>query len=1048
MFLANKSFVCFFTTYLFLVAASAEGASGPVAEWKFDEGRGNTASDTSANRQEATLHGASWAKQGRGYALVMDGHDDYVECGDSANMNITGPVSVEAWVKPMRKAHGETGLIGTGMQGFLLTYYNTEINLFYIGSGGNNIKGQLELSQWNHVAASFDGERLTMWINGRRKGGHESRHKTYRHGGPVIIGTKGRSDLPKFKGLLDNVRIYNRALEDQEVSGRFLAEASEHDFDPQWFKRVRAIPYYYLDRKEIVVEADYKWLQPLKGRAALEVTLADANNPSTIIERAVLDPVPTKWGVTDVTLKFSELAKGEYVLATTLTDGHGIYPVEKFNFSYPAPSVPFPLPAEKVAGPIQAEPKPIPFRFRMGKQGGFNITINKRNYPFRSRISWPQGDFNHLSPGKGQPQGEAIWKVAVRKLGKNVFGASAKGSHYTVERTVEVFPTHVYVKDKFTNTTTEDLGLLIYHETPIESAKLTNSLLSGYERRGRQADLTYPDYAPSTWFTDDKTGMGIVPTDDVFIIQAVPYVDWQNLAGLASEQFALAAGKTYTLEWAIYPTGSKDYYDFVNNFRRAENRIGTVTKAPGFITGTPHPPARRTLVDTDFMDKRNIQVGIMHSLSEIEDDENLHVEGIELFREYPQEMELIRQQVAGTQRVKPGFKVIQHIAHSIYTTSNTGQFADSRVITADGTHATWSDGSAFGKQRQSEGYRWWIFYPMPGNSFHEALIESVDTMMDHVGLGGAFMDGFLAGYGGMWTYDRWDNHCAIMDLGRKTIQRKRASVMLLSQPSMIEYARKVRAKGGVIVALHTVFTRSMCNENYILFANESASGPELHLAPTVAALGGNTGFSSERDIYLDILDKLSWGELYIHYTDGQQLTHRSLASYQYPITFEEIRSGIVRGPERIVTMKSGVYSWPRNNNLHAIHAFDQRGVPAKNKFLTTVDADGVRTELDLAKHESAVIVPIPATLDTDSQVNTRVAAYDAARLNMLLSGKGKATLHLRSGTLLLESGSSYEVLINGKSTTLKAANDMLVIPLELAGLVEIYVSAASCVHGG
>jgi hypothetical protein len=147
-----------------------------------------------------------------------------------------------------------------------------------------------------------------MWVNGRQKGSHPSKHKTYRHGGPIILGTKGRSDLPKFKGMLDNVRLYNRALDTKEVNGRFLAEASEHSFDPEWFNRVTVRPYYYLDRNEIVVEADYKWLQPLQGRGTLEVTLAEGKNPDEIIERVVLDPVPAGWGVADVTLTFSQLA--------------------------------------------------------------------------------------------------------------------------------------------------------------------------------------------------------------------------------------------------------------------------------------------------------------------------------------------------------------------------------------------------------------------------------------------------------------------------------------------------------------------------------------------------------------------------------------------------------------------------------------------------------------------------------------------------------------------------------------------------------------------
>ncbi len=98
-----------------------------------------------------------------------------------------------------------------------------------------------------------------------------------------------------------------------------------------------------------------------------------------------------------------------------------------------------------------------------------------------------------------------------------------------------------------------------------------------------------------------------------------------------------------------------------------------------------------------------------------------------------------------------------------------------------------------------------------------------------------------------------------------------------------------------VIALHTVLTRGIANETYIGFANESASGPELHLASSVMALAFNRGFKSERHIYLDMLDKLRWGELFIHYSDGRDLTHRSLASRCYPMTFEELRPGLVRG---------------------------------------------------------------------------------------------------------------------------------------------------------
>lgn len=1032
---------------LLCMAVSAGAAPGPVAQWTFDEGGGKTADDSSGNGHRATLFGPTWAKQGSGHALMMDGHDDYVECGSSAKMNITGPVSVELWVKPMRKAHGETSLVGIGMQGFLLTYYNTEITLFYIGGGDNNVKGQLILGEWNHVAASFDGQRKYMWINGRSKGNHESKHKTYTTGGPVVIGTKGRSDLPKFKGMLDNIRLYNRALTTQEVNARFLAEANEHDFDPDWFKRPRFTPWFYLDDKQVIVETDFKWLQPLQGRASLTVSLASKSSPSKIIRRRVMEPVQARNGVTDIALKWQHLPDGEYVVRAELKDGHGAYPAGEFSFTYPGKVVAFPTPSQKTVAALPAPRQPMPFRFRMGRQGGFQIVANKRNYPFSSRISWPNGDYNHLSADGKRPKGEMSWKVVVKSAGKGKYQVLARGKHCQLQRRIEVFDSHVQIKDTFTNRTKEDLGLIVYHDTPVKTAQLTDARLSGHERRGRQADLTYPDYGPSAWFADNNAGMGIVPADDVFIIQAVPYVDWQGAAGIGTEEFAIAPEESYTLEWAVFPAEAspQGYYDFTNHFRHAEGRIGTITEAPGFITGTPHIPWRRDVVTRDHIDNRNINVGIIHSLSKVADDENLHVEGIELFREFPKEMALIRKQAEATHKVKPGFKVIQHIAHSIYTTNRPEQFADSRVIHADGKPAAWGDGSAFGKQRQSEGWKWWIFYPMPGNSFHDAMLKSVDTMMDDVKLGGGFMDGFLAGYGGMWTHDRWDGHNAVMDLTNKTIRRKRASVMLLSQPSMVQYARKIRSKGGAVVALHAVFTRTLCKENYIMFANESASGPDLHLAPIAMCLGGNTGFDSEKHIYLDMLDKLSWGLLYIHYTDGHTLTHRSMASYQHPITCEEIRSGLVRGPERIVTMNPGVYGWADQRDLHLVHKFDARGVPSPNSFTTTVDSASVRTDLDLGKDESAVIEPIPATLDSTSPVNTRVMSYDAKGLKLLLSGAGKATLHLKSGAFAFNADNACDVSINGKTRRIGATGDGLSIPIDLSNRVELIISAAKAV---
>ncbi|MCH2119416.1 MAG: hypothetical protein MK161_17175, partial [Pirellulales bacterium] len=48
-----------------------------MAQWDFDEGSGSLATDSSGNGNTGQLFGPNWVQQGTGYALSMDGRDDY-----------------------------------------------------------------------------------------------------------------------------------------------------------------------------------------------------------------------------------------------------------------------------------------------------------------------------------------------------------------------------------------------------------------------------------------------------------------------------------------------------------------------------------------------------------------------------------------------------------------------------------------------------------------------------------------------------------------------------------------------------------------------------------------------------------------------------------------------------------------------------------------------------------------------------------------------------------------------------------------------------------
>ena len=221
----RRGFLAFTLLCMTAPAARAAGADGLLAEWNFDGGKGDVARDASGNGRDAKIFGATRVKQGGGLAVSLDGVDDYVAFVPGSPLELTGPVSVEAWIKPTRKAKGLAVLLGQDLHSYLLGFNATDHINWYIGAGGNSISAKVKLHKWNHVAATFDGERMTLWVNGRQAAGRKSKFTSYPKRDHFIMATKGRPDLPHFKGALDNVRVYSRALSKADVVAHITKEA-------------------------------------------------------------------------------------------------------------------------------------------------------------------------------------------------------------------------------------------------------------------------------------------------------------------------------------------------------------------------------------------------------------------------------------------------------------------------------------------------------------------------------------------------------------------------------------------------------------------------------------------------------------------------------------------------------------------------------------------------------------------------------------------------------------------------------------------------------
>jgi len=145
---------------------------GLAACWRFDEGKGTTARDSSGNGNRGAIHGAEWTVGKSGNALKFDGVDDYVEVSHSRSLNVRNAITIEAWVYPTPPyQHGYGGIINNiaGHANSRLLILNNGDTLAQVSIGGRtqNLAGpRVRNNAWNHVVYVYDGSREYWVVNG------------------------------------------------------------------------------------------------------------------------------------------------------------------------------------------------------------------------------------------------------------------------------------------------------------------------------------------------------------------------------------------------------------------------------------------------------------------------------------------------------------------------------------------------------------------------------------------------------------------------------------------------------------------------------------------------------------------------------------------------------------------------------------------------------------------------------------------------------------------------------------------------------------------
>lgn len=183
------------------------------------EGVGTFLEDLSRYKNHGTVFGATWTDGAMGKALSFDGGNDYVEVADANSLDLT-EITAMLWIRPAS--------ITVTWQGLLHKYTGTSNNnTLYLELNLQNINNYNTIAtttnpintvdKWYHVVYSAkQGGKERIYVNGILLAEENNQFVSTNNAYSLYIGAANPS-AERFKGIIDEVRVFNRALSATEI---------------------------------------------------------------------------------------------------------------------------------------------------------------------------------------------------------------------------------------------------------------------------------------------------------------------------------------------------------------------------------------------------------------------------------------------------------------------------------------------------------------------------------------------------------------------------------------------------------------------------------------------------------------------------------------------------------------------------------------------------------------------------------------------------------------------------------------------------------------
>ncbi|MBN1674285.1 MAG: zf-HC2 domain-containing protein [Kiritimatiellae bacterium] len=215
-------------------SATADLRKGLVAYWPFDETDGDVLIDHSGNEHHGTIYGAARVDGRFGRALRFGGQNDRVDVGNPPKLRLTGAMTLSAWVFFEEFSGGRiVNKQGVDPRGWSLNLEQWGTAVLQIARGPQrdkclSIESEPLLHKrntWVHLAGVFEpGRALKIFVDGQLSRTRTDDIPNQQYDSPLNVHI-GRRPVEQvscpFAGRIDEVRVYDRALSDQEIAALY-----------------------------------------------------------------------------------------------------------------------------------------------------------------------------------------------------------------------------------------------------------------------------------------------------------------------------------------------------------------------------------------------------------------------------------------------------------------------------------------------------------------------------------------------------------------------------------------------------------------------------------------------------------------------------------------------------------------------------------------------------------------------------------------------------------------------------------------------------------